>query len=204
MAEPSSPQIYLVTPPEIELSQFPDQLARILDARAIACIRIALATREEDRLSRAADILREVAHARDVAIVIDTHLTLAERLGLDGVHLLDGARNVRAARKALGKDGIVGAFCGTSQHDGMTAGEAGADYVSFGPAGVSALGDGRQAAADLFAWWSEMIELPVVAEGHLTPDITAELSSITDFFAMGEEIWSTDDPLSALDTLVPR
>ena len=101
MAEPSSPQIYLVTPPEIELSQFPDQLARILDARAIACIRIALATREEDRLSRAADILREVAHARDVAIVIDTHLTLAERLGLDGVHLLDGARNVRAARKAL-------------------------------------------------------------------------------------------------------
>ncbi len=204
MAEPSSPQIYLVTPPEIELSQFPDQLARILDARAIACIRIALATREEDRLSRAADILREVAHARDVAIVIDTHLTLAERLGLDGVHLLDGARNVRAARKALGKDGIVGAFCGTSQHDGMTAGEAGADYVSFGPAGVSALGDGRQAAADLFAWWSEMIELPVVAEGHLTPDITAELSSITDFFAIGEEIWSTDDPLSALDTLVPR
>ena len=204
MAEPSSPQIYLVTPPEIELSQFPDQLARILDARAIACIRIALATREEDRLSRAADILREVAHARDVAIVIDTHLTLAERLGLDGVHLLDGARNVRAARKALGKDGIVGAFCGTSQHDGMTAGEAGADYVSFGPAGVSALGDGRQAAADLFAWWSEMIELPVVAEGHLTPDITTELSSITDFFAIGEEIWSTDDPLSALDTLVPR
>ena len=204
MAEPSSPQIYLVTPPEIELSQFPDQLARILDARAIACIRIALATREEDRLSRAADILREVAHARDVAIVIDTHLTLAERLGLDGVHLLDGARNVRAARKALGKDGIVGAFCGTSQHDGMTAGDAGADYVSFGPAGVSALGDGRQAAADLFAWWSEMIELPVVAEGHLTPDITTELSSITDFFAIGEEIWSTDDPLSALDTLVPR
>lgn len=204
MADDAAPQLYLVTPPDIELSRFPDQLAAVLDARAVACLRIALATRDEDKLSRAADALRDVAHARDVAIVIDTHFGLAERLGLDGVHLLDGARNVRAARKALGKDGIVGAFCGTSQHDGMTAGEAGADYVAFGPAGVSALGDGSQAERDLFAWWSEMIEVPVVAEGHLTAEIVAELSPVTDFLAIGEEIWSDDAPaLELLNALFP-
>ena len=204
MSTPEQPQIYLITPPAIELSRFPEKLARVLDSTEIACIRLALAGNDEDAIARAADACREVAHARDVALVISNHVLLAQRLGLDGVHLDDAARSVRSARKELGADAIVGSFCGASSHDGMTAGEAGADYVSFGPAGVSALGDGRQAAADLFAWWSEMIELPVVAEGHLTPDITAELSSITDFFAIGEEIWSTDDPLSALDTLVPR
>lgn len=203
MDDPATPQIYLVTPPEIELSRFSTDLARVLDTRDVACLRIALATRDEDRLSRAADALRGVAHARDVAIVIDTHVSLAVRLGLDGVHLLDGARNVRAARKSVGPDGIVGAFCGTSQHDGMTAGEAGADYVAFGPAGESLLGDGSRAPHDLFAWWSEMIELPVVAEGHLTPDIALELRGVVDFFAIGEEIWNTDDPLAALAKIVP-
>ena len=32
MANPEQPQIYLISPPEIELSRFPDQLARVLDA----------------------------------------------------------------------------------------------------------------------------------------------------------------------------
>jgi thiamine-phosphate pyrophosphorylase len=122
---------------------------------------------------------------------------LAEKLGLDGVHLLDGARSVRAARKALGPDAIVGCFCGQSRHDGLNAAEYGADYVSFGPIS-GALGDGAVADPDLFAWWSEVIEVPVVAEGGLTPDWVANLSGMTDFFAVGEEIWNTEDPVAAL------
>ncbi|MXQ07812.1 thiamine phosphate synthase [Alphaproteobacteria bacterium GH1-50] len=202
MAETETPQIYLLTPPEIELSSFPAELARVMDAHEVACLRIALATRDEDRLARAADALREVAHARDVAVVIDTHVALAERLGLDGVHLTDGARSVRKTRTALGADAIVGAYCASSRHDGMTAGEAGADYVAFGPVGATALGDGSRAGDDLFAWWSEMIEVPVVAEGALDADAIARLAPITDFFAIGEEIWSTDDPAEALGRLI--
>ncbi len=202
MESTDRPQIYLLTPPDFELSRFPDRLSAVLDAHDIACLRLSLATQDEDRLSRAADALREVAHERDIAVVIDTHIALAERLGLDGVHLLDGARGVRAARKALGADAIVGAFCGTSRHDGMNAGEAGADYVAFGPVGASALGDGSQAPRDLFEWWSEMIEVPVVAEGHLDTDTVASLGPVTDFFAVGEEIWKEDDAVGALGRLL--
>jgi len=201
MAEPEQPQIYLVTPPEIELARFPDHLARVLDAHPVACLRLALSTHDEDRLSRAADACREVAHARDIAIVIDTHFVLAERLGLDGVHLGDGARQVRAARKALGSEAIVGAFCGASRHGGMTAGEAGADYISFGPAAATALGDGSHAGREIFEWWSQMIELPVVAEGALDESIVRDLAPVTDFFAIGTEIWQADDPVAALDRL---
>ncbi len=202
MAEPERPQIYLSTPPEIELSTFPARLAKVLDDHDIACLRLALATSDEDRLSRAGDALREVAHARDVAIVIDAHVALAERLGLDGVHLLDGARSVRTARKALGADAIVGSYCAQSKHDGMNAAEAGADYVAFGPAGASLLGDGSRAEADLFQWWSEMIEVPVVAEGALSEDVIAELCQTTDFFGIGEEIWRQEDASAALAQLI--
>ena len=202
MADPERPQIYLITPPEFELSSFPRKLHAVLEAQPVACIRLSLATRDEDRIARSADAVREVAHAHDIAMVIETHLGLVERLGLDGDHLTDGARSVRAARKALGADAIVGAYCGASRHDGMNAGEAGADYVSFGPVTASALGDGTVADRDLFAWWSEMIEVPVVAEGLVTDRAVADLWQVTDFLAIGEEIWKTDDPAAALESLL--
>ncbi|MFQ6548045.1 thiamine phosphate synthase [Aestuariibius sp. 2305UL40-4] len=197
---PQRPQIYLLTPPQFELSRFPGELQACLDRVEVACVRLTLVTQDEDRIARAGDTLREVLHARDIALVIDSHVLLAERLGLDGVHLTDGARSVRAARKKLGDDAIVGAFCGTSTHDGMTAGEIGADYISFGPVG-GALGDGKTAEKDLFQWWSEMIELPVVAEGGLSEEAIRTLSPYTDFFALGEEIWLQDDPAAALEVL---
>lgn len=201
MSDPQTPQLYLITPPEIDLATFPDQLARLLDAADIACIRLALSTQDESQIARAADACRQVAHARDIAIVISDHVILAQNHGLDGVHLGDGARRVRKARADLGKDAIVGAFCGTSRHDGLNAGENGADYVAFGPVGANALGDGQQAQTDLFTWWSEMIELPVVAEGLLGVDHLAKLATITDFVAFGDELWNTDDPAAQLQML---
>ena len=202
MDMPEAPQLYLVTPTDFELSSFPDVLARVLDAHAIACVRLDLATREEDRLARATDALREVTYARDVAMVITDHTALADRLGLDGVHLSDSARSVRTARKALGPDAIIGSFCGASRHEGMSAGEAGADYICFGPVTATDLGDGRYAEQDIFEWWSEMIEVPVVAEGGLDAAKIAQLAPFTDFFAFGEEIWKSDDPAARLGQLI--
>ena len=137
------PQIYLITPSEIELSSFPDRLAACLDAVAVACVRLSMASRDEDRIAKMADALREVTHAR----------------------------------------------------------ELGADYVAFGPVGLSALGDGRRAETDLFQWWSEMVEVPVVAEGALDPDLIRQLAPITDFIGIGDEIWRDDDAAKSLITL---
>ncbi|WP_341213100.1 thiamine phosphate synthase [uncultured Limimaricola sp.] len=193
-----APQIYLVTPPEFELSEFPDRLAACLDATEVACVRLGLATRDEDRISRAVDALRETTIARDVALVIDSHAKLVTRLGLDGVHLTDGSRSVRATRKELGDDAIIGAFCGNSRHDGMTAGELGADYISFGPTGATDLGTTPQAEAELFEWWSMMIEVPVVAEGALDLDLVRRLAPHADFFGIGDEIWREADAAETL------
>lgn len=199
---PDQPQIYLISPPSFDLDVFPTQLAKILDSTEIACVRLDLASRDEDDLSRAADALREVTHQRDIALVISDHLVLAERLGLDGVHLSDASRSVRSARKALGPDAIVGCHSATSRHDGISAAEAGADYVCFGPVGSSALGDGAIAEMDLFQWWTEMIEVPIVAEGGLNEEIVRNLSPMTDFFGIGDEIWKQDDPQTALELMI--
>lgn len=202
MADADRPQIYLITPPDFDLEIFPNQMAAVLDSTDVACVRLALATKDEDRIARAADALRVVAHARDVALVIESHVLMVERHGLDGVHLTDGARSIRKVRKDLGTDAIIGAFCGITRHDGISAAEAGADYVAFGPVGDSPLGDGSKAGADLFEWWSEMIEVPVVAEGSLTADLIAKLGPVTDFFGIGDEVWQSDNAAAALRSLL--
>ncbi|MEM1274607.1 MAG: thiamine phosphate synthase [Pseudomonadota bacterium] len=200
MSAPEIPQVYLLTPPAFDAELFVPALSDILDTLPVACLRLSLVA-DADTIARAADRLRDAAHARDVPLVVDRHVGLVERLGLDGVHLTDGARSVRATREDFGPDPIIGSFCGTSRHDGMSAGEAGADYIAFGPVADTGLGDGRIAPYDVFAWWSDMIELPVVAEGGLSPELVAELAPYVDFFGIGPEIWGQDDPLSALKTL---
>jgi thiamine-phosphate pyrophosphorylase len=201
---PAAPRLYLITPPRFE-PDLPDRVARLLDGFDIACLRLALAGASEEGVARAADALRPVAHARDVPLVVADRHALVGRLGLDGVHLSDGARQVRAARKALGREAIVGVHAGASRHDGMTAAEIGADYVSFGPVAASGLGDGTVAPRELFEWWSEMIELPVVAEGGLTPRLAGELAGAADFLALGPELWTAPEgEMAALAAIAAR
>ena len=202
MAMQDRPQITLITPPVLDLDIFPSVLARVMDGVEIACLRLSLASKDPDDIGRAADAARVVAHARDVAIVIENHALFVERHGLDGIHLTDGSRAIRALRKDLGADAIVGSFCGISRHEGMSAGEAGADYVAFGPIGEAGLGLGTQAPRDLFEWWSEMIEVPVIAEGALTSSLVESFAPVTDFFALGPEIWGAEDPLAALKAIL--
>ena len=89
------PQIYLVTPSILDLETYPVQLAQILDTVDIACLRLGLSSTDEDEIARTADALRDVAHARDIMLVIERHALMVNRLGLDGVHLMDGGRNLR-------------------------------------------------------------------------------------------------------------
>ncbi|WP_022704066.1 thiamine phosphate synthase [Pseudorhodobacter ferrugineus] len=202
MSETERPQIYLITPPVFDLAPFGEVLKSVLDAHDIACLRLSLAARDEEALARAADALREIAHARDVAIVVEDHVLLADRHGLDGVHLTDTRKNIRKLRTEMGADAIIGAYCGTTRHDGMNAAEAGADYISFGPIGTSTLGDGTSVDFELFEWWSAMIEVPVVAEGAVTIELVEKFGPVTDFFGIGSEIWATENASTALKNLL--
>ncbi len=203
MPENDFAQIYLATPTEFDLETFKPRLASVLDTVPVACVRIALATPDEARLGRAADQLRDLCHKFEVAVVVDNHFRMVEKHGLDGVHLVSSSRNVREARTLLGEDAIVGAYCGNSRHAGMTAAEIGVDYISFGPVGdMGDLGNGAQAEPSLFEWWSEMIEVPVVAEGGLTDASLRSVRDYVDFVTFGPEIWQAKEASTEAQRLI--
>lgn len=204
MSDPESTQLYLITPTDAALSFYSETLAPLLDKFPLACVRLGLVSDDETAISRHADQLRETAHARDVSAVITTHYRLVDQLGLDGVHRVDAAKTLRDIRDELGADAIIGSHCGTSRHAGMNAGEAGADYVSFGPMTQNALGDEAIAEFGTFEWWSQMVELPVIAEGNLTLDAAATIAPVADFIALGPELWNTEDAAKTLSDYIHR
>ena len=69
--------------------------------------------------------------------------------------------------------------------------------MAFGPVRATALGDGTVAEHDLFAWWSEMIEVPVVAEG-VDVETARALAPVADFVVPDPAFWSDEDPAAAL------
>ena len=185
-------RLYLVTPPALEPAEFAPLLARALDAGDVGAVQLRLKEANDDAILRAAERLLPVCVARGVAFLLNDRPDLAVRAGMDGAHVGASDIDPAAARRILGPDGQLGVSCDDSRDAGMRAGEQGADYVAFGavfpsPTKATAI----RAPVDLFAWWSEMMELPVVAIGGITPANCAPLVRAgADFLAVVSAVWS--------------
>jgi thiamine-phosphate pyrophosphorylase len=179
-------RLYLVTPPVLP-GNFPDLLGAALDSAEVAAVRLWLPGASEDELARAVGLLRKVSEARGVALVLAGSPLLAMRTGCDGVHLAWGEMEVAAARRIVGEGLQLGVFCGASRDLAMRAGEEGADYVAFGPFE----GGADDSDPEVLGWWSELMELPVVAEGAASGEACAALARAgADFVAVREAVWN--------------
>lgn len=190
-------QLYLVTPPVFDPAAFAPLLEDALAAGPVACLQLWMPDADEDAIRSAAKMLRDRVQDTDTAFVLNGWVKLAAYLGCDGVHLdRAGAKEVKAAKKVLGEDAIVGVSVGTSRHDAMIAGEAGADYVSFGPVFDSATKGlpADPAALEAIEWWGEMMETPCVAVGGITPDnLRRPVEAGADFVCAVSAVWDHPD-----------
>lgn len=184
-------QLYLITPPVLAPARFRDTLAAALDAGEVAAVQLRLKGWAEDDLRRAIDILRPVAQQRGVAFLLNDRPDLAAQFGCDGAHVGQEDMKVAEARRVL-KDLTLGVTCHASRDLAMSAGEAGADYVAFGaffPSQTKA--PPAMAGVDLLRWWSELMELPCVAIGGITPENCRPLVAAgADFLAVSAAVWA--------------
>jgi thiamine-phosphate pyrophosphorylase len=185
-------RLYLITPPELEPAAFADTLARALDAGDVACVQLRLKDVDDDAVRRAADALRPVAQQRGVAFLMNDRPDLALATGCDGVHVGQQDASYAEARRRLGAERIVGVTCHESRHLAMEAAEAGADYVAFGAFFPSATKEAKHRAdPEILRWWSELMTVPAVAIGGITPENCAPLVAAgADFLAVISAVWS--------------
>ena len=186
-------QLYLISPLDVS-GAFPDRLAHALDAGPVAAFQFRVKDVDEHQAARLAEPLQAICAAREVAFIVNDSISLAKRIGADGVHLGQDDGEVADARARLGREAQIGVTCHDSRHLAMEAGEAGADYVAFGAFFPTTTKQTRHVAeTDLLSWWQSLFEIPCVAIGGITPENCAPLIAAgADFLAVSHAVWGGD------------
>ena len=187
-------QLYLVSPLDVS-GGFADRLARALDAGDVAAFQFRVKDVDQHAAARLAEPLQRVCADRDVAFLVNDSISLAKRLGADGVHLGQGDGDPREARSILGPGAQIGVTCHDSRHLAMEAGEAGADYVAFGAFFPTTTKEtSHRPDPSILSWWTTVFEIPCVAIGGITPENAAPLVAAgADFLAVSGSVWNGDE-----------
>ena len=189
-------RLYLITPPQLHVTEFAPLLDEALAAGDVACLQLRLKNTDnhaadEALIAEAIAQLMPVAHRHDVAFILNDNPELAAKYDCDGAHIGQDDIAYEAARAIMGEDKIIGVTCHDSKHLAMEAGEAGADYVAFGAFYETQTKQAKtQASPDILSFWQEFVELPCVAIGGITPDNAATLVAAgADFIAASNSVW---------------
>ncbi|MGK6319953.1 thiamine phosphate synthase [Sphingomonas sp. DT-204] len=187
-------QLYLISPLDVT-GAFPDRLARALEAGPVAAFQFRVKDVDQHEAARLAEPLQRICADREVAFIVNDSISLARRLGADGVHLGQEDGDPREARQVLGPSAQIGVTCHDSRHLAMEAGEAGADYVAFGAFYPTATKETRHRPdPSILSWWSTLFEIPCVAIGGITPANAAPLVAAgADFLAVSHAVWGGDE-----------
>ena len=185
-------RLYLILPADLtRAGALPPLIEELIDAGDVACVECDVAGLSDNDRRFFVDRVRPAVQDRQAAFLLVDDAAMARDHRCDGVRCSPAAA-VAGARRMLGANGVVGASIGRSRHDGMLAGEAGADFVMIEP--------DRGQDDDLLAWWSELMELPAVASGVDREDrVVAAVEAGAEFVAVGDLIWSAlDGPVAGL------
>lgn len=196
MAQKITTQLYLISPLDVA-GDFPRRLERALEAGkgVVTAFQFRVKGLDQHEAAELAEPLQEICAAHDVAFIVNDSVALAKRLKADGVHLGQGDGDVKEAREELGREAQIGVTCHASRHLAIEAGEAGADYVAFGAFFPSATKETEhRAELQLLEWWHEIVEIPSVAIGGITPENCRPIIEAgADFLAVSGAVWSGDE-----------
>src|SRR5918998_4742609 len=192
-------KLYLISPQEVG-GAFPDRLKAALGGGAVAAFQMRVKDVDSHELARLAEPLQRICADHDTAFIINDSVSLAKRLGADGVHLGQKDGEVWDAREVLGPSAQIGKTCHDSRHFAMEAGEAGADYVAFGAFHPTTTKPSNyRPHPSILSWWATVFEIPCVAIGGITAANGKPLVQAgADFLAVCQAVWGTVDSANAV------
>lgn len=219
MPEQNEPQyLYLISPPEVELSSYAQTLEDALEAGEDDLVgafqlrlkeggQASLKAADDETIRRAIEVLLPICQKYSVAFILNDNPKLAAQMGCDGVHIgqEDMSKTpVAMCRELMGEDAIIGVSCHASKHMAMDAAAGGADYVAYGAyhatksKPMEKLEKYGTPDLEILEWWSTYTQIPCVAIGGMTPQNCAPMVNAgADFIAAVSAIWEHPDGASA-------
>ncbi|HHH44672.1 MAG TPA: thiamine phosphate synthase [Gammaproteobacteria bacterium] len=139
--------------------------------------------------------LADLCRARGVLFIVNDDAALAAACDAHGVHLGRTDMDLRAARRLLGNEALIGVSCYNDLSLARAGAAGGADYLAFGrffpsrtkPAAV-------QADPALLRQAKRELSLPIAAIGGITPDNAGELLAAgADMLAVVHSVFAATD-----------
>jgi thiamine-phosphate pyrophosphorylase len=191
----SSCRLYLVSPPQIDVEHFSEDLRAALDGGDVGCLQLRLKHCEDIDILRAAESLAPICREYEVPLLINDRPDLAKSSDADGVHIGQKDASYKEARNALDSDRTIGVTCHNSRHLAVTAAECGADYVAFGAFfETNTKAPETRATTEILEWVNEVLLVPSVAIGGITPANCSPLVRAgANFLAVVSAVWNHKD-----------
>jgi thiamine-phosphate pyrophosphorylase len=185
-------QIYLISPPTLEIKNFSSRLKSILETGLVPVFQLRLKNYQKNEVKKIAQELKKICRDNNCLFLLNDDLEAALDLGLDGVHIGVDDGSILLARKKSPKNFVIGASCYDSRHLAIDAGQQGANYISFGAFFSSNTKKSRgNPTTEILQWADEMLNLPIVAIGGIDDKNCSELTKFgADFLAVISYVWN--------------
>lgn len=201
-------QIYLISPPKIDINDFPEKLEIALKTGKVPVFQLRLKNYLNDEIIQIGKKLLTICRKYKTLFILNDDLDLALKVGADGVHLGSEDQNIALVRKNSPKNFIIGASCYDSRHLAVEAIEAGADYVSFGTFFTSQTKNSKgKPTTEILKWASEVLNVQIVAIGGINDSNAKILSDEgADFVAVISDVWDNpkgiEEAINSLDKAI--
>ena len=184
-------QIYLISPPKIELKSFSKRLENVLKTGLVPVFQLRLKDYEKNEIVKIASEVRKICEQNNCLFLLNDFWQIALEIGAAGVHLGEEDGLVSEVRKKSPKNFVIGASCYNSRHLAIEACEQGANYIAFGAFFPTSTKLAKtKAEIEILNWANEMLDLPTVAIGGINADNAEPLvKAKADFLAVISYVW---------------
>jgi len=184
-------QIYLISPPQIELKDFSLKLEKALKTGLIPVFQLRLKNYSSLEVKKFSKEIKKICENNNCLFLLNDFHEIAMEVGASGVHVGIEDKKILQIRQNSPKNFIIGASCYDSKHLAMVAGEQGADYISFGAFFESKTKISRgKPSLEILNWASEILNLPIVAIGGINDKNCVDLiKNGADFLAVISYVW---------------
>lgn len=127
-------------------------------------------------LFKNAELIRALTFEYGAFFTVNDHADIAAAVRADGLHLGQEDLPIRAARKVF-RHGVIGVST-HSKDEALQAVAAGADYIGAGPVyPTTTKNAGPPRGVEALAELKEIVTIPIIAIGGITPERCAELAN---------------------------
>jgi thiamine-phosphate pyrophosphorylase len=185
-------QIYLISPPQVELKTFSKRLENALETSLVSVFQLRLKNYSDQEVKNISHEFKKICHANNCLFLLNDSCEIALDVGADGVHLGVEDGSILSARNKSPKNFMIGASCYDSRDLAVLAEEQGADYLSFGAFFSSNTKKSRgNPSLEILEWSKAQLSLPIVAIGGITDqNCGSVVKSGADFLSVISYVWS--------------